>query len=133
MKDWYSYKQAICLHIIIISYFLIHTGLELDVKNVLNVLHEAGFADADWELLGMQLIMRSTALTIRANRHGDSSLCMIDTIFQWLRTDTEASWEKLADAVAKLEEYGEATANIVRKKAGIVYTGMLTNTYMYIL
>ena len=93
--------------------------MELNDKNILNVLHAAGFADAHWELLGMQLIMRSTALTIRANRHGDSSLCMIDTISQWVRTDIEASWEKLAAAVAKVEQYGEATANIVRKKAGV--------------
>ena len=107
--------------------------MELNDRNILNVLHEAEFADAHWELLGNELIKRSALLTIRANRHGDSSLCMIDTISQWLRTDTEASWEKLAAAVAKLEEYGEATANVVRKKAGIVYTGMLTNTYMYIL
>ena len=93
--------------------------MELNDKNILNVLHEAEFADAHWELIGMQLIKRLTVLNIRANRHGDSSLCMIDTIAQWLRTDTKASWEKLAEAVAKLEQYGEATANIVRQEAGI--------------
>ena len=93
--------------------------MELSDKNILNVLHKAGFADAHWELLGMQLIKRSAVLNIRANRHGDSSLCMIDTIAQWLRTDTKASWEKLAEAVAKVEQYGEATANLVCKKAEI--------------
>ena len=93
--------------------------MELNDRNILNVLHEAEFADAHWELLGNELIKRSALLTIRANRHGDSSLCMIDTISQWLRTDTEASWEKLAAAVAKVEQYGKATANIVQKKAGI--------------
>ena len=93
--------------------------MELNDRNILNVLHEAEFADAHWELLGNELIKRSALLTIRANRHGDSSLCMIDTISQWLRTDTEASWEKLAEAVAKVEQYGKATANIVQKKAGI--------------
>ena len=49
---------------------------------------------------------------------------MSDTISQWLRTDTEATLEKLAEAVAKVEGYGEATANIVRQKAGTVHTGM---------
>ena len=89
--------------------------MELNDKNILNVLHKAGFADAHWELLGMQLIERSPVLNIRENRHGDSNHCMMDTISQWLRTDPKASWEKLAEAVAKLEQYGEATANIVRK------------------
>ena len=93
--------------------------MELNDKNILNVLHEAGFADADWELLGKQLISGPALRNIRANRRGDSSLCMIDTISQWLQTDTKASWEKLAAAVAKLQQYDEATANVVRQKAGI--------------
>ena len=93
--------------------------MKLDTKNILNVLHEAGFADAHWELLGQWLIKRPASLNIRANRHGDPNLCMIDTISQWLMTDLEASWEKLAGAVAKVEQYGEATANKVQEKAGI--------------
>ena len=93
--------------------------MELNDRNILNVLHEARFADAHWELLGKQLISGPALLNIRANRYGDSSLCMIDTISQWLRTDTEASWEKLAEAIAKLEQYKETTAIIVRQKAGI--------------
>ena len=98
----------------------LHTAkMDLNEKNILNVLHEAGFVDADWELLGSQLISGSALQNIRANRHGDPKLCMIDTISQWQRTDTEASCEKLAGAVAKVEQYGEATANRVREKAGI--------------
>ena len=97
---------------------------QLSERNILNVLHEAGFADAHWELLGKQLINGPALLNIRANRNGDPSLCMIDTISQWQRTDLEASWEKLAGAVAKVEQYGEATAAIVWQKAGIVHTGM---------
>ena len=93
--------------------------MELNDRNVLNVLHKAEFADAHWELLGKQLIKRSALLNIRANRHGDSSLCIMDTITQWLRTDAAKSWEKLAEAIAKVEEYGEATADIVRQDAGI--------------
>ena len=96
-----------------------HTGLKLNEKNILNVLHEARFADGHWELLGQCLITRSALLTIRASRFGEANFCMIDTIVQWLRTDLEASWEKLAEAVARVEEYGEVTADIVR------YTGML--------
>ena len=51
---------------------------------------------------------------------------MCDTISQWLRTNTEQSWEKLADAVAWTGEYGEATAASILQKAGIVHTCMLT-------
>ena len=86
------------------------------MRNILNVLHEAMFADGDWEALGLQLIHYSAVRTIRANHHGSATLCMIDTISQWLRTDLEPSWEKLAVAVAKVE--GSAAA-IVRRNAGI--------------
>ena len=96
---------------------------KLDVKNAINVLDEANFADGDWAQLGLQLIDHFDSTTIRAD-HGRASDCMIDTIFQWLRTDTKASWEKLAEAVAKVKGYGEATANIVRQKTGLVHTGM---------
>ena len=108
-----SYKQVICLYIII-SYFLIHAGsLKLDVKNVLNVLREAGFADADWAELGLQLIDHFDLSTIKAD-HGQANLCMIETISQWLKSDLEASWEKLTDAIPKVRGYGEATAANVR-------------------
>ena len=93
--------------------------MELDERNILNVLHEAKFSDAHWELLSEQLIGGPALLNIRANHPGDPNLCMIDTISQWLMTDLEASWEKLAGAVAKVVEYGEATADIVRRIAGI--------------
>ena len=104
------YFNSLCLHT---------AKMKLNEKYILNVLHEAEFADAHWELLGNKLIKHSALLTIRANRHYQANLCIMDTISQWLRSDTEASWEKLAAAVAKVEEYGEATANIVRQKAGI--------------
>ena len=91
---------------------------------IVNVLHEAQFADGDWEQLGHQLIDHASLKTISANRHGNSSLCMSDTVSQWLRTDSKPSWEKLAKAVAKVGGYGEATADIVQEKAGIVHTGM---------
>ena len=93
--------------------------MKLNVKNILNVLHEAGFADAHWVLLGNKLIKHSALLTIGANRYNQADHCIIDTISQWLQTDTKASWEKLAAAVAEVERYGEATADIVRERAGI--------------
>jgi len=93
--------------------------MELEERNILNVLHEAGFVDGHWRLLTQQLISSPTLLPIGVNHPGDSTLCMIDTISQWLRSDLEASWEKLAEAVAKVAQYGEATADTVRKNSGI--------------
>ena len=96
---------------------------ELNVKNIVNVLHEAKFADGDWPQLGLQLIDHSALTTIKSDQ-GQAILCMIETISQWLKTDREASWKKLAEAVAKVVGYGEATADIVQEKGGIVHTGM---------
>ena len=52
---------------------------------------------------------------IKASDHEPSN-CMIDTIAQWLQSDVEASWEKLAEAVSKVGGYGEATAKAVQQK-----------------
>ena len=104
----------------------IHTGLKLDVKNVLNVLREAGFADVGWAELGLQLINHFELATIKAD-HGQANYCMIETISQWLKSDPKASWQKLAEAVSKVGGYGEATAASVREKAGIAHTGMSNN------
>ena len=102
------------------TFLCFHTALELNVRNVVNVLHEAEFADGDWELLGLQLFIQDSALRkIRADHHGSAAHCMESTIAQWSQSDFEASWEKVAEAVAKVRGYGEATAAIVRHKAGI--------------
>ena len=95
------------------------------MKSIVNVLHEAKFSDAHWAQLGLQLIQHFDSKIIRAD-HDRASDCMIKTISQWLRTDTEASWEKLAEAVSKVVGYGEATAAIILQKAGIVHTCMFT-------
>ena len=98
----------------------------------MNVLHDAGFSDGHWEQLGQQLIEYGTLATFRANRLGDSHLCMSDTISQWLNNDLDKSWEKLAEAVAKVKGYGQATADCVQRKAGIVHTGMFYVSSMYV-
>ena len=91
---------------------------ELNVGNVLNVLHEAGFSDGHWFQLGQQLIKTANLMAIRANHH-EASECMIYAIYQWLQSDLKASWEKLAKAITRVEGYGEATAKAVQQKAGI--------------
>ena len=90
----------------------------MNERNILNVLHEAGFSDGDWFQLGQQLIETANLKAIKANHHQVSD-CMIYTISQWLQSDVEKSWEKLAEAVTKVEGYGEATAKAVRQKGGI--------------
>ena len=91
----------------------------------MNILHMAQFADGDWAQLGLQLIDHFDLKTVRAD-HNRASECMIETISQWLRTDTAKSWEKLAEAVTWVGGYGEATAAIVLQNTGIVDTRMLT-------
>lgn len=44
---------------------------------------------------------------------------MIDTVSWWIKSDEKANWEKLAEALSKLESYGEKAENDVREKAGI--------------
>lgn len=112
------------LHIIIVNYLPKHAGLELNLRNIVNVLHETGFSDGHWEQLGQQLIEYDTLATFRTNRHGDCSLCLSDTISRWLNNDLDKSWEKLAEAVARVKEYGQATADCVKQKAGIVHKCM---------
>ena len=91
---------------------------DLGVRNILNVLHEAGFSDGHWFQLGQQLIETTNLMTIKANHH-EASNRMIETISHWLQSDLKASWEKLAEAVTKVGGYGEATARAVQQKAGI--------------
>ena len=92
---------------------------ELNLKNIVNVLHEAKFSDGDWELLGLQLIKHTDLTTIEAKRRGKPGLCMMDMVSQWLRNESEPSWDKLAEAVEKVEGYGKATAEVVRRGAEI--------------
>ena len=61
---------------------------ELNVKNIVNVLHEAKFSDGDWELLGLQLIKHTDLTAIEAKHRGKPGLCMMDMVSQWLRNES---------------------------------------------
>ena len=54
-------------------------GKELDVKNIVNVLHEAKFADGDWAQIGLQLIEHFDSTAIRAD-HDRAGFCMISGV-----------------------------------------------------
>ena len=45
---------------------------------------------------------------------------MMNLIIDWLKVDLEASWEKLADAVAEVPGYGEKTKREVLEWAGVL-------------
>lgn len=49
----------------------------------------------------------------------DPERCLKDMASSWLQTESDASQEKLAEAAAKVEKYGERTAEVVWQKAGI--------------
>ena len=56
------------------------------------------------------MIEPSALKTIQANRPGEPSICLLDTVSWWLRSDMNATWEKLVEAVKGYEgEKQEAT------------------------
>ena len=71
----------------------------------------------DWESVGLELGISYTKLQeIQANRMNNGALCKISMADTWLRSDMNASWEKLADA---LDETGNSRlANTIRNKYG---------------
>ena len=73
------------------------------MRNITNELVDV----AEWESVGIALGVSSTKLhEIRANRMNNGPLCKISMADTWLRSDVNASWEKLADA---LKETGNDT------------------------
>ena len=72
----------------------------MDVDHVLTFLDKSNFPDCDWKELGQQLMITPAALkTIQVNRPGEPNICLLDIVSWWLRSDKEATWEKLVEAV----------------------------------
>ena len=72
---------------------------------------------ADWEPVGLELGISSTRLQeIRANRMNQGSLCKISMADTWLRSDVNASWEKLANALDATRN--STQADLVRSTYG---------------
>lgn len=66
------------------------------MKNLLNVLVEL----VRWEDLGAHLGLKHYKLTeIERNKRGDVGQCKLALVDMWLRTDVNASWEKLVQAL----------------------------------
>jgi hypothetical protein len=77
------------------------------VRNITNELVDV----MEWEPVGVVLGISATKLhEIRANRMNNGPLCKISMADTWLRSDVNASWEKLADAL-------DATNNSIQADA----------------
>jgi hypothetical protein len=84
------------------------------VRNITNELVDV----IDWESVGLELNISATKLhEIRANRMNNGPLCKISMADTWLRSDVNASWEKLADALDATNNSAQADA--IRNKYGI--------------
>ena len=81
------------------------SGGSLTVRNITNELVDI----ADWESVGVELGVSATKLSeIRANRMNNGPLCKISMADTWLRSDVNASWEKLADALDRTKNTPQA-------------------------
>ncbi len=81
-------------------------------KNLSNALRSV---DYRWEEVGIQLDIPPSAISsIHRIKNGNVYLCMLGLINHWLRTDILASWEKLAQALERLQE--NSVAADIREK-----------------
>ena len=77
---------------------LLLIGGNLDVKNITNELVDV----AEWEPVGINLGLSAAKLAeIKASRMNNAPLCKISMADAWLRSDLDATWEKLAVALDK--------------------------------
>ena len=95
-----------------LTFLHFHTALcETHVRDALTYLERANFADDDWEQLGRELIKPSALKTIQANRPGEPDICLFDMVSWWLRSDGNATWDKLAEALKTYEGVKQGTIN----------------------
>ena len=82
------------------------TGLPLDpdmsVNTLTSILKDAS---AEWEKLGLELGVKWSKIKqiAESRNHADPLLCMADLLHCWLRSDCDASWEKVASALDEIE------------------------------
>ena len=83
-------------------------GLELNADNVRRTLNEAGIKSPDWKKIGEQL-----GLQLRGH--------ITKSIFfeGWQAHESEMSWERLGQALERIEGYGKV-AKKAKEKTGIL-------------
>ena len=60
-----------------------------------------------WNYLGIQLLQEKYVYKlkiIKENYHGDIERCCAEMFKYWLDVDTKASWDKLIDALERIEQ-----------------------------
>ena len=74
---------------------------QLTMRNIVRAIREV----LNWSNIGTSLgVMPYKLEEIRINRRGDVQECKFSLIDHWLRTDVDASWEKLASALDEANE-----------------------------
>lgn len=74
----------------------------------------------EWERLGLSLGIKKHKLQeIKTYRSNNGSLCKLDLLDLWLRSDVHASWSKLVDALKSLDEYNDIVLTLNEKYLGI--------------
>lgn len=87
------------------------SDIKPDLHNVLRAVKDVV---TKWFNLGLNLGLSDTTLgVVRSNYPQDAESCLRAMVSKWLSSDTQASWEKLVNALTTMEE-NVIAANIRR-------------------
>ena len=80
----------------------------MDVSNIQEKLAEGDFEAGEWKELGTNLGikpggLKTLAATYEGNIAHGHGLALVDVLDKWMRSDREASWNKLADAMDRIK------------------------------
>ena len=71
-----------------------------DLVRILGVLKDGNFQTTKWFDLGLCLHLLYDDLTTIKNDYPDSNQCLRECLASWLKSDTAATWDTLANAVS---------------------------------
>ncbi|XP_019862747.1 PREDICTED: uncharacterized protein LOC109591456, partial [Amphimedon queenslandica] len=81
-----------------------------NLVDIIRVLEKSNFQNQKWRKLGLYLgLIHPELKTIEDNYPRDAERCLEECLAEWLKNDTEATWEKLAIAVGEAGEKSAAT------------------------
>lgn len=101
-----SYSSSIdCISMNDQTGILSSVGQKLDAEAMHNLLTETGICSPNWEEIGNQLGWQL-----------EGQLLAADFFDEWCANDHEASWVKLANALAKIREYQHAKSIVLEKQ-----------------
>ena len=80
------------------------------MKLVRDALKESHFINANWFDLGVELNLPYPDLaSIRAKWSNDPSQCLLECLSLWLTSANNRTWESLASALERMNQYTAAT------------------------